>query len=464
MPVSASDLFFDVLIQIFKHVSVIDPIKGPMTVSQVSRHWRGAALNFPPMWSTAIIRLNTTGSCSRHTLPSVYFKRSQKAPISLTVDATRHFRHEEMTKLLRPHTRRLRSLQLKTNSESLVNVLWSQLNMRCGQMPLLEVFSTYIENASGINVEGKFDHTTASGIVNNTIIIPPVTSDRNPINWTLWNPTGLTSLTLDATRLWEKPNLDDIYHLLATTCHTIQYFEYQGYISTINNPENTLTHLVFPALRSLTVFCHEDMVPLLSIMTIPALDSLILRDFDVCPATSDPPGTQMNADQFVLASDPEGLYRAIKRWTSVTNLQIFGVDDPSDPPPRRADSPPLPILLNFLESLDKLTSLVLYGIGIATSIADALFKYAEREKLLPKLSRFLLAINDMSLDLGKYLRARQDYELPHLEKLSINKEYHNHLRGLDSMAILWNSCDNIFIVADPELRNFIPIEEEKLLS
>ena len=350
MPASVTDLISDVLIQNFKHVSVSDPVKGSLLISQVCRHWREVALASPFMWVDITVRLRrvrvggsdtiASGS-SRHPmkLVQVYFQRSQKAPISLTVDAARCFRHKEKMKLLRPHARRLRSLHIKANTESLVNSIWLQLKMHCGQMPLLEAFSTVVENASVINIEGKFDSDT-TGIVN-TIIPPVTTSDRNLINWALWNPTGLTFLTMDATRLWEKPNLDDIYRLLATTCYTIKHFEYLGYISTINNPENPQTHLLLPALRSLVVFCHEDMVPLLSIMDIPELDSLILRDFDVCPATPDPPGIQMNADQFVLASDPDAFYLAIKRWTTITNLQIFGVDDPSDPPPRRGDSSPL---------------------------------------------------------------------------------------------------------------------------
>ena len=69
---------------------------------------------------------------------------------------------------------------------------------------------------------------------------------------------------------WWNTGWCDKWYPLATTCHTTQYFE--GYIA---------SGLLFPALRSLAVFCHED---ILLIMTIPALNSFILRDFDVCPA------------------------------------------------------------------------------------------------------------------------------------------------------------------------------------
>ena len=57
------------------------------------------------------------------------------------------------------------------------------------------------------------------------------------------------------------------------TRHTILHFEYQGLIACIDIVEvNNWTRLVFPVLRSFAVLCHDDMVPLLQLMIILALD------------------------------------------------------------------------------------------------------------------------------------------------------------------------------------------------
>jgi hypothetical protein len=112
---------------------------------------------------------------------------------------------------------------------------------------------------------------------------------------------------------------------------------------------------------------------------------------------------------------------------------------------------------------------VLYGIGAATSIAYTLFMHDPTENLkplLPKLSRLLLGtgINEMSPsnDLCNYFMARQRHQLPRLEKLSINLGYVQHLRDLNRIDILWDSSNNIFVFADPEVGKYIPIEEERL--
>jgi hypothetical protein len=154
------------------------------------------------------------------------------------------------------------------------------------------------------------------------------------------------------------------------------------------------------------------------------------------------------------------LFQAIKQWTSITQLRIFGIDDlPSD------DIFPPPDLLNYIKSLTQLSSLVLYGIGAATSIAYTLFMHDPTEKpLLPKLSRLLIGINEMSPsdDLCNYVIDRQRHQLPRLEKLSINLGYVQHLRDLNRIDILWDSSDDIFVFADPEVGKYIPFEEERL--
>jgi hypothetical protein len=131
------------------------------------------------------------------------------------------------------------------------------------------------------------------------------------------------------------------------------------------------------------------MVPLLQLMVIPSLVSLSLRDYIVYPSTipATPAIEHMDIDvghNF----DQDGLFHVVKQWTSITHLEVFGIDDmPFD------GLSPLPELLAYIKSLNQLSSLVLYGIGAATSIAYTLFMHDQAEEpLLPKLSCFLLAI------------------------------------------------------------------------
>ena len=70
----------------------------------------------------------------------------------------------------------------------------------------------------------------------------------------------------------------------------------------------------------------------------------------------------------------------------------------------------------------QLSSLVIYGIGAATSITNNLFSHDQAEEpLLPNLSCFLLAIDEMSPnnDKSHYLLVRQRHQLPRLQKLLI---------------------------------------------
>jgi hypothetical protein len=272
----AQRLTFDVLSLIFEYISFNDPVNGTLSISQVSQHWRLVALLSPFLWSNITLRL-CTGISQKHFLMRAYFERSQSVPIALAVDATRRFKPWERTVLLLPHAHRFCSVRIKASVGFLANLLWSDLEMDM-PMPRLEAFETVITNTSRVCINRK-----VSTIDKNIKIIPPV-SDHNLVHWNLWNPSGLTALTLDTTGLWDKPDLDDIYHALAITCHTIQKFKYQGLVSCIDHAEvDTRTPLEFPVLRSLTVLCHDDMVPLLRLMIIPALDSLTLRDYVAYP-------------------------------------------------------------------------------------------------------------------------------------------------------------------------------------
>ena len=124
-----------------------------------------------------------------------------------------------------------------------------------------------------------------------------------------------------------------------------------------------------------------------------------------------------------------------------------------------------------MKSLSQLSTLVLFGIGAATSIAHSLFmsRYDQTaEPLLPRLSSFLLAIADSEMspnhdDLSNFLEARQHHHLPRLQNLSINSQYIQYLRESNRMDILWESSENIFVISDPEIGKFNSIQEEKLL-
>ena len=208
-------------------------------------------------------------------------------------------------------------------------------------------------------------------------------------------------------------------------------------------------------------------------MIIPALETLVLRDFKVSPASTPAfHGTLMDSDQ---RTDLYGLYQAIKGWTSISRLEIYGIQVDSLPVPSNESS----LMLSYLESLKELTTLKLYGIGIATLIAASLFK-EKPQPLLPKLSDFLLGTTEMSSDdsdhLFNFLLNRQIHDLPRLKKLSINYGYFGHLRVIDSnfkpvgfsnldyRDILLDSSHDIFLFKDPEVGKFIPIEKENLLE
>ena len=68
-------------------------------------------------------------------------------------------------------------------------------------------------------------------------------------------------------------------------------------------------------------------------------------------------------------------FKLIKQWTTIRQLEIYGIDDSDD------DLSLHPELSDYLESLNYLTTLVLYGIGAATSIAYTLFRHDGPDRL-----------------------------------------------------------------------------------
>ena len=441
----------DILRHIFKYVCFDDPLGGPVNVSQVSWWWRQVSLNYPFIWSNISIRLNPSSatSPSKHPLVSAFFERSKNVSISLYIYAARLFEPEEkntMIEMLLRNSRRFRCLYIIANEDYLANQLWMEMDNI--PMPNLEAFDTAVSGTSSISL--RMPTIDDSDNVN---IIPPVDPDDSLVYWNYWNPTGLTALTLDATGLWSPPDLDELYHVLATTRHTLQFFQYQGPISSNNTEVNTRSRLEFPELHSLALLCHNNMVPLLKVMIIPTLKSLILRDYAMYPATIPVKLTNDDEPTQAISYDTHGLIQSVKQWTTVNHLEIYGIDN-SD-----LQSDNLSKLSSYVKSLNELSSLVLYGIGVATSIAHSLFQEQHdqtEEALLPKLSCLLVAVQ---VDLSHFLVSRQSHQLPRFQKLILNWE---NLHRMNCVDILWKNCDDIFVIADPEIGEFNSIEEVNL--
>ena len=457
----------DILWRIFQYAFVSDPLRGSINVSQVSRWWRHLALDSPFIWSEITIRLNLSSatSPSKHLLASAYFERSKNFPISLYICATRLFSPKEKTELILRHSHRFRSVHVTANDDYLANQLWMEMDI---PMPNLETFDTVVSSVSLIQVSTR--NATTSTIDEKVSIIPPV-HDDTLVYWNLWYPIGLTTLTLNATGLWSPPFLDEIYHVLATTCHTLQIFQYQGPIAGIqvdNAEVITWSRLEFPELRSLTIFCHDNMVPLLQFMpvTIPTLESLILRDFVMYPATIPTTFENMDIDDPDLTFDRDGFFQVIEQWTTIHHLEIHGIDGSN------LASDDLSKLSSYIKSLNQLSSLILYGTGLATSVAYSIFSMQSDSNQpggppLPRLSSFLVAIIEMSAShdhLSDFLNSRQRHNLPRLQNLSINSDYLQYLRGPNQIDIscLWESSDNIFVVPNPEISKYIPPNVERL--
>lgn len=198
-------------------------------------------------------------------------------------------------------------------------------------------------------------------------------------------------------------------------------------------------------------------------MVIPTLESLILRDFVQYPAailTRELIEDTTDLEHMLTFDLNSSLFQVINQWTTIRQLEIYGIDDSND------DLSPRIGLSNYLESLSELTTLILYGIGTATSLAYTLFRHDQM--VLPKLSHFLLAITQMSSlendNLSRHLINRQRQQLPRLKKLSINWAYIQHLTKEDCIDILRESSEDIFIIPDPENGKFIPMEEVNLFE
>ena len=448
----------DILWHIFEYVCFGDPLSGPLNVSQVSCGWRQVSLNYPFIWSKISIRLNSPSatSPSKHLLASAFFERSKNVPIGLYIYAARLFEPVErniMIEMLLRNSRRFRCLYIIANEDYLANQLWMEMGHI--PMPNLEAFDTVVSGttSSSISLTTSRTNRMPTNPDDNVNIIPPVYFDDSLVYWNYWNPTGLTALTLDATGLWSPPDLDELYHVLATTRHTLQNFRYQGPISSNSTEVNTRSRLEFPKLHSLALLCHNNMAPLLWVMIIPTLKSLILRDYTMYPATIPIEVTNDDEPTLPISYDNHGLIQNIKQWTTVNHLEIYGINN-SD-----LQSDNLSELSSYVKSLKELSSLVLYGIGVATSIAHSLFQEQHdqtEEALLPKLSCLLLAVQ---VNMSHFFVSRQSHRLPRLQKLILNSENVNRMNCID---ILWKNCDNIFVIADPEIGEFNSIEEVKL--
>ena len=141
--------------------------------------------------------------------------------------------------------------------------------------PSLEVFETEISRSSRVILNKKPEIAT-----DDSENIPNVTNRGMSLVGFQWFQT-LGPLEVNQTHgpnigdslLVEQADFDDNYHILATTCHTLQRYHYLGLIFSIDDTRVNRNPLEFPELRSLAVFCNDDMVPLLRPLANTAISS-----------------------------------------------------------------------------------------------------------------------------------------------------------------------------------------------
>ena len=117
--------------------------------------------------------------------------------------------------------------------------------------------------------------------------------------------------------------------------HFADFFRYQGPIASIQVDSaevRTRIRLEFPELRSLAILFEDNMVPLLQLMPviILMLESLTVRDVITYYSATTIPTTFAIANTDIyhdFTFYPNGFFHAIKQWTTIRHLEIYGIDD-----------------------------------------------------------------------------------------------------------------------------------------
>jgi len=400
------DLPYDVLWYLFGFILADDVSAAPTTISHLSRSWRLAALQTPFLWSHITMILGKDIN-QKHELAQSRFERAANHPIDLIIRTERHFSDAEKSQLILPNAHRLRRLTIESLlGQFSLPLLWEAFPRR---MPLLEEFYGVCPPETRVHIIRK--PSKPSGPQETVPLIPFGLKNLNPdrlffTNFDLYCPQNLTTFALAPTGLFHQPTLSDFHRILSSTASTLQSFEYEGLTPVRLCKETKFQPIEFPNLYSISIGYSDDIIPFLSLFKAPGLKRLDLLNF------VDHPTTPVNSRTYgrQIPTDPRRLLRLISEWKLLHHLGIFAIG-----------ALPRNQTLQYIQSLDSLESLVLYGGGGAYSFAKALFSpNTTGEILLPNLKNLLYtAANDVPRLLG-FLEARKAHNLGPLDCLVVD--------------------------------------------
>jgi hypothetical protein len=276
-------------------------------------------------------------------------------------------------------------------------------------MPLLEEFYGVCLPETRVHLVRK--PTRSSNSQEFASLIPFGIKDLNPhrlsfLNSDLYCPKNLTTIALAPTGLFHQPTLSDIHRILQSTASTLQYFEYEGLTPVCHCEDTKFRPIELPNLYSISIGYSDDVVPFLSFFKAPGLKRLDLLNFTDRPTTPVSPRTYGRQ----VPTNPRKLLRLISGWKSLHHLGLFAIG-----------ALPARATLEYIQSLDSLESLVLYGGGGPYSFAKVLFCQDSRKTiLLPNLKNLLYTAANDEPHLLRFLKTRNMQNLGPLDYLVVD--------------------------------------------
>ena len=449
-----SHLPYDVLWYMFGFILADDVSGAPTTISHLCRSWRLASLQTPFLWSHITMILGCDIN-QKNELAQSRFERAASHPIDLTIRAWRHFSDAEKSQLIHPNAHRLRRLTIESFvGEFSLPLLWEAFPRR---MPLLEEFYGVCLPGTRVHVVRK--PARSSNSQEFASLIPFGIKDLNPqrlffMNSDLYSPQNLTTLALAPTGLFHQPTLSDIHRILSSTASTLKYFEYEGLTPVCLCEDTKFRPIELPNLYSISIGYSDDVIPFLSFFKAPGLKRLDLLNFTDRPTT--PVNPRPHGRQ--VPTNSQKLLRLISEWKSLHHLGLFAIGAL----PRNAT-------LQYIQSLDSLESLVLYGGGVRGgggpySFAKVLFcEDTSKAILLPNLKNLLYTAAHDEPHLLRFLRARNTQNLGPLDNLvvDIDPKFLDHCSGhlsLEDLDVLKSGARVLKLFSPSHRQSYVLVE------
>jgi hypothetical protein len=403
-----------------------------VAVSQVCRRWRDVAIASPKLWTN--ISMWCIRARQQHCWTVIRLRRSQNLPIAFNLKAHRKLTPREIEVVFTRHAHRFHRLNVLASNYQLTFTLWPQFSQL---MPALKQLEYRVIGDIRVHIHRELPRALTPFQI-------PGGSRHGIIEWSRWNATTITSLTLNYIGPESKLSVRDFREIFSHCRRTLKHIELLGFAPTYDkkHPEAQIT---LPALETMNLGYIDNIVPFVELVRTPNLQSFTLRDIIRTPENSIYKPTR---DWYSgMERTDAGRIFELLQGVPLTHLAIYGERFDHNAQFRQ-----------LLLAMTGLKSLTLYA--AEDTYYEVLFDRATAaDALLPSLSELLVTHVDHTRSLPPFFLRRLAAGLPPLWKLTITNDCVTLIEAEGLLEGVMNGCSSITAITDPMLEMYNVVAE-----